>query len=217
MISHQPSGHQPSATSAAFGQSKDVVDIAIGSKDHTTLVAAVKAADLVTTLKSKGPFTVFAPTNQAFTKLLADIGQIVLASPNLSRIISIWSQQQSNELRWVGESRHRYLAAATAQLEFVTRCLFSCPKKSIAVTTHLIHRSKSMRFDVGRWTGISTHIAGVMVARMNAALLRSLAPNPTLTLTRFFRNTHSTISLIFAIECQAPFTLFSCFRSAIVC
>ncbi len=56
-------------TSVGFSQSKDVVDIAIGSKDHTTLVAAVKAADLVTTLKGKGPFTVFAPTNAAFEKL----------------------------------------------------------------------------------------------------------------------------------------------------
>ena len=53
----------------AFSQGKDVVDIAIGSADHTTLVAAIKAADLVTTLKSAGPFTVFAPTNAAFNKL----------------------------------------------------------------------------------------------------------------------------------------------------
>lgn len=52
-------------------QGKDVVDIAIGSPAHTTLVAAVKAADLVGTLKSKGPFTVFAPTNDAFAKLPA--------------------------------------------------------------------------------------------------------------------------------------------------
>jgi len=56
-------------SSAAFSQSKDVVDIAISSADHTTLVAAVKAADLVTTLKGNGPFTVFAPTNAAFDKL----------------------------------------------------------------------------------------------------------------------------------------------------
>jgi len=54
---------------AVSAQKKDVVDVAISSKDHTTLVAAVKAADLVTTLKSKGPFTVFAPTNSAFEKL----------------------------------------------------------------------------------------------------------------------------------------------------
>ena len=56
---------------SAVSQSKDVVDIAIGSPDHTTLVAAIKAADLVTTLKSAGPFTVFAPTNAAFDKLPA--------------------------------------------------------------------------------------------------------------------------------------------------
>jgi uncharacterized surface protein with fasciclin (FAS1) repeats len=50
---------------------KDIIDNAVNSADHTTLVAAVKAADLVATLKSAGPFTVFAPTNAAFTKLPA--------------------------------------------------------------------------------------------------------------------------------------------------
>ncbi len=51
--------------------SKDIVDNASGSSDHTTLVAAVKAAGLVETLKGAGPFTVFAPTNEAFNKLPA--------------------------------------------------------------------------------------------------------------------------------------------------
>ena len=51
--------------------SGDVVDIAAGSKDHTTLVVAVKAAKLEETLKGSGPFTVFAPTNAAFDKLPA--------------------------------------------------------------------------------------------------------------------------------------------------
>jgi len=50
---------------------KDVVKIAVGSKDHTTLVAALKQADLVTSLSNAGPFTVFAPTNAAFDKLPA--------------------------------------------------------------------------------------------------------------------------------------------------
>lgn len=50
---------------------KNVVQVAIGSKDHTTLVAAVKAADLVNALSNAGPFTVFAPTNAAFDKLPA--------------------------------------------------------------------------------------------------------------------------------------------------
>lgn len=49
--------------------SKNIIENAVNSKDHTTLVAAVKAADLVETLKGKGPFTVFAPTNAAFDKL----------------------------------------------------------------------------------------------------------------------------------------------------
>lgn len=48
---------------------KDVVQVAVGSKDHTTLVAAIKQADLVDVLKKSGPFTVFAPTNAAFDKL----------------------------------------------------------------------------------------------------------------------------------------------------
>jgi len=51
--------------------SKDIVDNAVNSADHTTLVAAVKAAGLVETLKGKGPFTVFAPTNDAFENLPA--------------------------------------------------------------------------------------------------------------------------------------------------
>lgn len=50
---------------------KDVVKVAVGSKDHTTLVAALKQADLVTSLSNAGPFTVFAPTNAAFEKLPA--------------------------------------------------------------------------------------------------------------------------------------------------
>ncbi|MBS1574958.1 MAG: fasciclin domain-containing protein [Bacteroidetes bacterium] len=50
---------------------KDVVKVAVGSKDHSTLVAALKQADLVTSLSNAGPFTVFAPTNDAFNKLPA--------------------------------------------------------------------------------------------------------------------------------------------------
>ena len=55
----------------AIPQTKDIVDIAMGSNDHSTLVAGVKAAGLVETLKGAGPFTVFAPTNDAFGKLPA--------------------------------------------------------------------------------------------------------------------------------------------------
>ena len=59
----------PEVGGAAMFETKNIVENAVNSKDHTTLVAAVKAADLVDTLASAGPFTVFAPTNAAFGKL----------------------------------------------------------------------------------------------------------------------------------------------------
>lgn len=70
-------------------QSKDVVDIAIGSPAHTTLVAAVKAADLVATLKSAGPFTVFAPTNDAFAALPAGTVESLLKPENKAALAGI--------------------------------------------------------------------------------------------------------------------------------
>eukprot|EP01136_Pigoraptor_vietnamica_P042319 Opistho-1_new@16334 len=68
---------------------KTVVDIAVGSKDHTTLVAAVKAADLVSTLQSAGPFTVFAPTNAAFAKLPAGTVENLLKAENKATLAKI--------------------------------------------------------------------------------------------------------------------------------
>ncbi|ABC89253.1 putative transforming growth factor-induced protein (and secreted protein MPB70) [Rhizobium etli CFN 42] len=59
----------PVVGGAAMFESKNIIENAMNSKDHTTLVAAVKAAGLIGTLESKGPFTVFAPTNEAFAAL----------------------------------------------------------------------------------------------------------------------------------------------------
>lgn len=70
-------------------QTKDVVDIAIASADHTTLVTAVKSADLVSTLKDKGPFTVFAPTNAAFAKLPAGTVESLLKPENKAQLTKI--------------------------------------------------------------------------------------------------------------------------------
>lgn len=77
------------ASTFAIGQGKDIVDIAAGSKDHTTLVAAVGAADLVATLKSAGPFTVFAPTNAAFAKLPAGTVETLLKPENKATLAGI--------------------------------------------------------------------------------------------------------------------------------
>ena len=68
----------PMVGGAAMYPTKNIIQNAVNSKDHTTLVAAVKAAGLVGTLSGKGPFTVFAPTNAAFDKLPAGtVGELV--------------------------------------------------------------------------------------------------------------------------------------------
>jgi uncharacterized surface protein with fasciclin (FAS1) repeats len=69
--------------------SKNIIQNAVNSKDHTTLVAAVKAADLVDTLSSAGPFTVFAPTNAAFAKLPAGTIPTLLKPENKSTLSHI--------------------------------------------------------------------------------------------------------------------------------
>lgn len=74
---------------AAMYPSKDIVDNAVNSKDHTTLVAAVKAAGLVDTLKGSGPFTVFAPTNAAFDKLPAGTVEMLLKPENKDKLKAI--------------------------------------------------------------------------------------------------------------------------------
>jgi uncharacterized surface protein with fasciclin (FAS1) repeats len=71
---------------AAMYPSKDIVTNAMNSKDHTTLVAAVKAAGLVETLQGKGPFTVFAPTNAAFAKLPAGTVDTLLKPENMGML-----------------------------------------------------------------------------------------------------------------------------------
>ncbi|TAL86268.1 MAG: fasciclin domain-containing protein [Rhodanobacter sp.] len=74
---------------AAMYPSKNIIQNAVNSKDHTTLVAAVKAAGLVGTLEGKGPFTVFAPTNEAFAALPAGTVQTLLKPENKATLTKI--------------------------------------------------------------------------------------------------------------------------------
>lgn len=74
---------------AAMFPSKNIIQNAVNSKDHTTLVAAVKAAGLVTTLEGKGPFTVFAPTNAAFSKLPAGTVDSLVKPENKATLTKI--------------------------------------------------------------------------------------------------------------------------------
>ena len=74
---------------AAMYPTKNIIENAVNSKDHTTLVAAVKAAGLVETLSSAGPFTVFAPTNKAFNKLPAGTVETLLKPENKGTLTTI--------------------------------------------------------------------------------------------------------------------------------
>ncbi|AEI46574.1 fasciclin domain-containing protein [Runella slithyformis] len=97
--SSEQSDHQANTTETApvAGQSavedtesqKDVVKVAVGSPDHTTLVKALQAADLVNSLANAGPFTVFAPTNKAFTKLPAGTVEDLLKPENKEKLATI--------------------------------------------------------------------------------------------------------------------------------
>ena len=79
----------PMVGGAAMYPTKDIVDNAVNSADHTTLVSAVKAAGLVDTLKGPGPFTVFAPTNEAFAKLPAGALDTLLKPENHDTLVKI--------------------------------------------------------------------------------------------------------------------------------
>ena len=79
----------PMVGGAPMLRSRDIIDNAVNSADHTTLVAAVKAAGLVDTLKTAGPFTVFAPTNEAFDKLPAGTVETLLKPENKAALTKI--------------------------------------------------------------------------------------------------------------------------------
>lgn len=79
----------PEVGGAAMSPTKNIVENAVNSQDHTTLVAAVKAAGLVDTLEGPGPFTVFAPTNEAFAKLPAGTVDTLLKPENKDQLVKI--------------------------------------------------------------------------------------------------------------------------------
>jgi uncharacterized surface protein with fasciclin (FAS1) repeats len=88
-MDHGTMKEDPMVGGAPMYANKDIVDNAVNSKDHTTLVAAVKAAGLVDTLKGKGPFTVFAPTNDAFNKLPAGTVDTLLKPENKKKLTQV--------------------------------------------------------------------------------------------------------------------------------
>jgi Secreted and surface protein containing fasciclin-like repeats len=111
---------------AAMYSSRDIIDNAVESKDHTTLVAAVKAADLVQTLKGAGPFTVFAPTNEAFAQLPAGTVDTLLMpenKPALTKTLTyhvVSGAYDSNALRQKVQAGHGKTMLRTVEGEQLT-------------------------------------------------------------------------------------------------
>ena len=111
---------------AAMYPSKNIIENAVNSKDHTTLVAAVKAAGLVETLSGKGPFTVFAPTNEAFAKLPKGTVETLLKPENKKMLTEILTYHvvpgkiSAKELwMWTKKNGGKYMAK-TVQGEDLT-------------------------------------------------------------------------------------------------
>ena len=89
MMGGGTSNNNPTVGGAPMYRTKNIVENAVNSPDHTTLVAAVKAAGLVDTLSGKGPFTVFAPTNDAFGKLPAGTVETLVRPENKATLTGI--------------------------------------------------------------------------------------------------------------------------------
>ena len=89
MMGGGSSNNNPTVGGAPMYRTKNIVENAVNSADHTTLVAAVKAAGLVETLQGKGPFTVFAPTNAAFEKLPAGTVETLVRPENKATLTNI--------------------------------------------------------------------------------------------------------------------------------
>ena len=95
-------------STAADDDPKDIVDVAVGSKDHTTLVTAVKAADYVISLKNPGPLTVFAPTNAAFEKLPKGTVEGLLKPEkqgDLQKLLQYHVTPATYELKWLKDGQ----------------------------------------------------------------------------------------------------------------
>jgi len=103
------------ALSSTVAMAKDIVDTAAGNSQFSTLVAAVQAAGLVDTLKGDGPFTVFAPTNDAFAKLPAGTVENLLKPENKAQLVAVLTYHVVPGKVMSGDLVGKKLSAATVQ------------------------------------------------------------------------------------------------------
>lgn len=154
---------------AAMYPSKNIVANAINSKDHTTLVAAVKAAGLVETLQGAGPFTVFAPTNEAFNKLPAGTVDNLLKPENKGQLTSVLTYHviagninSTTLMEWIAKNGGTYTAKTVQGGELK----FSMKGKMLEVMDESGHSAMVTIKDVYQSNGVIHVIDTMLLPKM---------------------------------------------------
>jgi uncharacterized surface protein with fasciclin (FAS1) repeats len=149
--------------------SKDIVDNAVNSADHTTLVAAVKAAGLVETLKGKGPFTVFAPTNAAFAKLPAGTVETLVKPENkatLTKILTYHVVPGKYDFKALESAIMKQSGKATLATASGGKLMFAMNgKHNIAVTDEGGNSANISTYDVYQSNGVINVIDSVLMPK----------------------------------------------------
>ena len=142
---------------AAMYPSKNIVENALNSKDHTTLVAAVKAAGLVETLEGSGPFTVFAPTNEAFNKLPAGTVDNLLKPENKDKLTAVLTYHvisgnvdSKTLMEWIKKNNGTYTATTVQG----GKLMFSMKGKDLLVMDESGNTAKVTIKDVYQSNGV---------------------------------------------------------------
>ena len=149
--------------------SKDIIDNAVNSADHTTLVAAIKAAGLVDTLKGKGPFTVFAPTNAAFAALPAGTVEGLLkpeAKPMLTKVLTYHVVAGKYDMRALSTAIRK--GKGTAELPTVSggklRFMHNGPN-NIQIKDEAGHMANISTYDVYQSNGVINVVDTVLMPK----------------------------------------------------
>ena len=153
---------------AAMYPSKNIIENAVNSKDHTTLVAAVKAAGLVETLEGAGPFTVFAPTNEAFNKLPAGTVDNLLKPENKDKLTAVLTYHvisgkidSKTLMEWIKKNGGTYTATTVQG----GKLMFSMKGKDIIITDESGDKAKITIKDVYQSNGVIHVIDTVLLPK----------------------------------------------------
>lgn len=153
----------------AMYASKDIIDNAVNSTDHTTLVAAVKAAGLVETLKGAGPFTVFAPTNEAFSALPAGTVDTLLKPENKATLTKILTYHVvSGRMDFAAISRAIHDGNGKATLKTVSGGMLTAMMNgphNIVVSDEKGNTVHISTYDVYQSNGVIHVVDGVLMPR----------------------------------------------------